>query len=352
MKTTDQAWKEMQEKLKDAKRHEQWQQWDSGVHVKQATSDGERAALTNSSSSQVQSEVALKTNPVIGRKRVKYPKWVSGVVAASVVAVVLATPVGNSALASILGQFRMEQITTVDEQDAKVLFESFFPDGESREAVNAFGTFSRESGKRQGEFDAKSISDVLGRTIVVPSDFKQEKVYVNASDRLTFKVNVDEVNKSMRKLGATELFPSSLDQKTITIEMGESVHMNLSNEDGKSWSNLTQQPVPKVIVDSSVELQEALDAIVSLPMLPTNLKTTLLSSNFLNDGSAPLPLITDAQTSKIQVGSTNVLLQERKHSSDLQYDAIWIHNGQLFSLSGNVFKNQQEIEAKISELIN
>ena len=43
-------------------------------------------------------------------------KWLSGTVAASVLAVTLFTPVGNQALAAILGKFRMEQVTVVQEE--------------------------------------------------------------------------------------------------------------------------------------------------------------------------------------------------------------------------------------------
>ncbi|OXM83301.1 hypothetical protein [Paenibacillus rigui] len=368
---TDAAWSRLQEKLAQEPRHEQWSRW-SQQHPDAAapllttapsvvTAAGLPAAESNLTglSAGPDTAPAAKRGAAFGGWLTKHKKWVSGAAAAIVLTAVIATPAGNEALASILNKFRMQQLTVVQENDLQAILNGAFEDGKEREAINKFGTFTQTSGKAFGEMTTEEAAKKLGHKLFIPKEFntKDRSIYVSPSQTITFKMNVDEVNKAMTRLGAKKLLPASVDGKPITLETGEAIHLYVQSDPDSKRSpgySLSQLPVPTITVDPSIKVAEALDAVLQFPMLPQSLKESLQTANVLNGGAVPMPVIANGQTEKTKVEGVEVIVttMEYGHGQDKMLSATWIDHGQLLRLDGsNALTDRQALLAKVSELI-
>ncbi|CAG7598615.1 hypothetical protein PAESOLCIP111_00241 [Paenibacillus solanacearum] len=284
-------------------------------------------------------------------------KQLSAAAACAVLAALIASPFDNEALAAILNKFRMQEVTVVQENDLRDLFNRISADGQTREQINQFGTFSQTSGNLQGQFTPEEAAKALGYKLYVPQEIKDAKepsVYVSPSNKLTFTLHVDEVNKALERLGAKKLLPASVDGKPVTLEIGEGVNYNFGGREMKTYASFSQQSVPVVTVDPSIPVSEALSAVLDLPVLPEHLKQALKQSNMLTGGSAPFPVIATGQTETISVNGVNVALtlDQSKDRSWSRYNATWVKDGQLFNFNGGTMYTEKDaVLKKIKELM-
>ncbi|GLI08398.1 hypothetical protein YDYSG_44290 [Paenibacillus tyrfis] len=360
---TNAAWEKLQQRLASEPKSLRWEEW-----AKEA--DKLNPSLAEAGETESLQSIAVSDDsrplPVLEPNRTTettktYPfvRWikrrrkrVAVSAAVLVLAAFLSTPIGNEALASILNKFRMQEMTVVQENDLTYLLNSAFPEGQTKENINKLGAFTNTSGKIRGSFEANELSQMLGRSIVFPQDYnaKQDKPYVSPSNTLTLKLNVDEVNRAMSRLGAKQMLPESVDGKPITLETGEKVHLNVKN--GERSYSLTQEPIPVVSVDPSIPVAEALQAVLQFPLLPENLKQNLQNVDLLTTGNVPLPIITNQPTEKVKVGSTDVLIMTESTKNHNYYNAMWVKQGQLFKLYGYEYLTDREaLLGKVKELI-
>ncbi|MDY8094815.1 hypothetical protein UY456_17670 [Paenibacillus polymyxa] len=303
------------------------------------------------------SESSLKVDapaPVASfrRRAGKGRKWAAAVAAAVIFGVVLTTPVGNNALAAFLNQFRVQDIATVDESTLEGMFNQLVP-GKSADIENTFGQFTSESGNVQGDFTREQAVSKLGYQLLpVNVAGTKESVYVTPSQKITMMLNVDELNKAMQRVGATKLLPESMDDKEIAFSTHESVNYDLGT-DQDHWATLTQMQAPEITVDPSVDTEKAVDAVLQLPILPSDLKEKVKRSRILA-GSIPMPYVVNksAETSEITVGGTKVLVTNMKYSSMTNRTAIWIKDGQFFSFEGgSAYESEFDFMNKLKELV-
>ncbi|MFB0845602.1 hypothetical protein [Paenibacillus oleatilyticus] len=360
---TNAAWEKLQQRLASEPKSPRWEEW-----AKEA--DKLNPSLAEAGETESLQSIAVSDDsrplPVLEPNRTTettktYPfvRWikrrrkrVAVSAAVLVLAAFLSTPIGNEALASILNKFRMQEMTVVQENDLTYLLNSAFPEGQTKESINKLGAFTNTSGKISGSFEANELSQMLGRSIVFPQDYnaKQDKPYVSPSNTLTLKLNVDEVNRAMSRLGAKQMLPESVDGKPITLETGEKVHLNVKN--GERSYSLTQEPIPVVSVDPSIPVAEALQAVLHFPLLPEDLKKNLQNVDLLTTGNVPLPIITNQPTEKVKVGSTDVLIMTESTKNHNYYNAMWVKQGQLFKLYGYEYLTDREaLLGKVKELI-
>ncbi|MCA0756989.1 hypothetical protein KP806_18165 [Paenibacillus sp. N4] len=278
-------------------------------------------------------------------------RWVAGTAAALVLGLALATPAGNKVLAALQNQFRMEQLTVVEEQDLENLFNSV---GVSESTINQYGEFAHYS---EGEYTTYSTIEELqenaGRELVIPEIFRAEgqnlRIGVSPTRTITMKVKVDEINDTMRKLGADKLLPLSIDGKQITLSIGDAVNLDLHSNQTKTSYSFTQRPAPSVTIEAGVPVEEALEAVLQFPLIPAELKQELKQSNILDSGSAPMPLVMPEGYEKIQIAGTEVLLTAL-NTADGNYGAVWADGGQLFTFSGT-FPDREAFTSMLKEMI-
>jgi hypothetical protein len=358
--STDEAWVKLQSKLENEPYNPQWTKWrkNTEAQVEDSVNLSQPENLENlesESTPTVVQDILVTTHD----KKVQRPRRLRmnrrrklGVVAASVAvfAVILATPIGNTAMASILNQFRMEQVTVVHESDLRNIFTQVAEDGELNRSINQFGEFTNASGAYIGELPADQLKATLGYPAKTAALVEgHNSVTVGASQDITLNLKVDEVNKALEKIGAEHLLPESIDGKPITLHIPEFVNYNLSSDE-THWASLSQMNAPVLNVDPSIKVEEALEAVMNFPLLPDYLKTSLMQSRVLS-GEIPMPLIAGENTEQITVGDTLVIVDNYEYSRGPVYQATWIQDGQLFNLSGELYSSKEKLMTKVQELI-
>lgn len=355
-KRTHEAWEKLQMRLASEPANAKWETWGTASRQSgQKLADTFTAPAASGAASNEPSELhneAPAPAKASRRRASSARKWTAAAAAAVIFGAVLATPMGNNALAAILNQFRVQEIATVDGDTLESMFYQLTP-GESFSKDNSFGEFTTKGGTVQGEFTREQAASRLGYQLL-PTDLTgdQDTVRISPSNEITMKMNVAEVNQAMQRVGATKLLPESLDGKPITLTLHESVNYDL-NTDQEHWASLTQMQAPEITVDPSVDVKEALDAVLQLPILPSNLKNQLQQSSILA-GSIPMPYVVDknAKTDDITIGGTKVLVEEHKYNSMTDRRAIWIKDGQMFCFEGgSAYEKEADFMNKLKELV-
>lgn len=367
---TSNAWRRLQEQLTQEPVNPQWTRLSKQLDEKNQPMTNsvtmevvEKVEASNSHLSTIDSDqsdfrITVLTIADVPNRRTwikRNRKWVGSVAAVGLITVALAIPIGNQALANILNQFRMQQVTVVQEEDVKQIFNQAM-DGQARDAINKFGAFTHVSGTVNGQFTVIEAETMLNHKLVIPKEFDQTtKINIIASNEITLNLHVAEVNKALQRLGSTKLLPLSIDGKSIKFSLCEGVRLNMvTNTNGEMRKyTLFQMPVPLVIVDPSIPVAEAIDAIINLPLLPDNLKSSLKQTRLLNGGNVPLPLIVGSAAEKHMIKGTDVILTmpDKATSQRNNYSLTWVNNGQLFMLYGDLFATKEAALAKVAELI-
>ncbi|AIQ58450.1 hypothetical protein [Paenibacillus borealis] len=358
---TDEAWAKLQEKLGQEPVNPVWADWgkqeavvagqiEEAVNTDSAASGIDSIAARageNTGSELPQKTVRKSRGPVLNRRR----KWAAGAAGVAIFAAILATPVGNTAMAAILNQFRMQDVAVVEESDLRDMFYQVSGEGNFQKTMNSFGTFSVANGSIEGKLPVEEMQGVLGYEPLKGQDLAAIKtVGVNASRDITLTLNVDEVNQALKRVGSNDLLPESVDGKPLTLHLPEIVNYDLS-PDEEHWATLSQMNTPVVTVDPSIDMDEALDAVVNFPLIPDYLRSDLQKSRILS-GDIPMPLIKGSNDEQITVADTPVILTEMKFSRGYSYSAVWVQDGQMLQLTGgDVYPDRDQFIQKVQELI-
>ncbi|MEK8129758.1 hypothetical protein WMW72_17770 [Paenibacillus filicis] len=361
LELTAQAWEKLQSKLQVEERAPQWSAWSHNMKSPQASETitgqlgaaaGDKLQDEDSPSVLGQAEASSTKTGRSNRWSARSRRWAGAAVAACLGIAIVATPTGNQALAALLNQFRMQQVTEVQENDLESLLMFAVGDGNRREEINKFGTFTRESGPSYGKVTAEQAEAVIGQPLVLPSDFKDSPytLYLSSTDEMTFTIHVDEINKAMKRMGASKLLPVSVDGKTIKLKQSPTLRISQEQDGGYS---ISQQPAPVIEVDPSVPVSEALEAVLDFPLLPEYYKESLRRSEITGGGSIPLPVVTGQQAEKIRIGLTDVLLlRSELMNKKFHYRAVWVQHGMLIELSGDkLLTSREAMVEKLKELV-
>ncbi|MEW4368382.1 hypothetical protein [Paenibacillus kandeliae] len=365
---TDAAWMKMQTLLAAETPHPSWQAWAerdqtvSEPSVPETTTIPTLKGLNTMNHQPSTAPEQMNSNKKSRRFGSKARKWTAGIAACVVAGTVLATPFGNNALASLLNQFRMQELTAINDDGITNMIDQYHEKGVTNEDMNRFGAFSSTSGTYEGEQTAHQALSKLGYTALSPSELKQfeDRVYVYNSQTETYKLNTDAVNSAITRLGGTTLLPEEMNGKLITINKPETIRYQMIPSDPDSnpsdtWASLEQMAVPKVTFDEGVDPARLFDTMANLPLVPQDIKDMLEKQKVLN-GEVPLPLVSNHPTQRVQINNIPVVIQEEPYVAGQNdyaiYNAYWIKDGEYFDLQGsqNVFANTDAIIAKVKEL--
>ncbi|QGQ99523.1 hypothetical protein EHS13_34025 [Paenibacillus psychroresistens] len=373
------AWERLQKQLVNEPVNAQWVRWSKQAH-ELATKDKkneddlslilDEEATTDSTFFKTADNNEHETINISDSRRSglwmnwlkKNRKWLSGTVAASVLAVTLFTPVGNQALAAILSKFRMEQVTVVQEDDIQQIMNNIFTDGRSQEAVNTFGAFSHTSGTLNGEYSLIEAEKLLNRKLIMPQGFDLNKVNISPSSEIILNLHVDEVNKALKRLGAKKLLPQIIDGKPVTLNFGEIVsgYQQVTINGEQRNISFSQMAAPSIDVDPSIPVEEALDAVMQFPFLPDYLKDSLKRSGVLDNGKLPLPVIVNGTVEKRTIDGIDVVMTQQKYNvyqknaetvEQIHYGLTWVKNSQLYTINGDGFTDSESAFKLAGELI-
>lgn len=341
---SDAAWQRLMSAMENEPVNPVWEKWDRHHPVAKAD---EAASVANAAAIRALSAGSRLPRRMGGRKR-----RLAAIAAAALVAITAGiSPIGNKALASILGQFRMEQVTEVRGSDLHQLFNSIFEAGASREERDKYGIFRAESGSQAGHLNREDASNAVGFELLPESVTGEQKLYnVSPSSELQMELNVNEINKTMRQLGAEKLLPASVDGKTITLKIGAAVSYHVQENN----VYIQQMKAPSLSVDSSADLIDAADAVLQFPLLPQQIRDSLRQSQLLTSGQLPLPVITEGVSERIQVNGTPVIVTEKTFATSTEKRATWVKHGVMTTLNMNLYSgddNKDAFEKMLQELI-
>lgn len=354
----DDAWRKMQDRLEKDPPSANWTAFSEKLRQGAGPASEEERPSADQASQPASPRLSAPPAAVPHTPRRTWPewlhrqrRWLAGAAAAAAFALTLGTPAGNEALASLLSQFRMEQLTVVEEQDLRNLFQSI---GVTDSTMNQYGEFSHASSGEYTTYGSiEALKEAAGQDIVVPAWFQGDEQHlsigVTPSRTITMKVKVNEINDTMRKLGADTLLPASIDGKRITLTLGSAIHLDQYRPSTEGYSSLTQRPVPTLAVEEGVPLAEALEAVLRFPLIPAELKQELRQSQVLDSGSAPLPIVMPSGYEPVRIGNTEVLLIDRG-AAEGHYGAAWAKNGRLFTFTGT-FPDRDAFTAALTELV-
>lgn len=356
--STHEAWDKLQKKLASEPVNAKWETWEASkqelrlpaIHP-QSSAAAPAVSTTHTSAAQMKESTPLSVDTHRRRGGRRW-KWTSAAVAAVIVGTVLVTPMGNNALAALLNQFKVQEIATVDGESIENMLNQLVP-GESASRENVFGQFSTESGSVEGQFTREEAISRLGVPLL-PANLlgTEEEVYVTPSHKIMMKLNVNELNQAMQRVGATKLLPESMDGKEVELNIHEGIMYDMSTND-QNWASLRQMQSPEFLIDPSVDVTEAVEAVLQLPILPSDLKEQLQQSGILT-GSIPMPYVVD-EASDIQetmIAGTKVLIEQRQYNQLTDHIAVWVKDGQLFHFQGgSAYEEEAEFMNKLKELV-
>ncbi|MFC4777108.1 hypothetical protein ACFO9Q_09955 [Paenibacillus sp. GCM10023252] len=370
--TTHEAWIRLEKQLQKEEASPLWQQWAAQEQAGRASTENHTQLKEATPAAQASSPSILRpqlhlaaqggldkeaTKPAVRRSWLKrHSAKVGMATAAAVLAVVIAAPSTNQALAALLNKFRMEQVVVVQEDDIEQMFNSIFYSESDTEATNKFGVFEHTTtGEHVNKLTPQQVQEQFG--LKIPALQLGEKTQLDLSSgpaqQLTFRPKVDEINKLMKKLGAEKLLPESIHDKPITLQTERTLSVNYQQagqEQGKHVS-LSYVAIPTLEIDPSIDAQDAYEAVIRFPVIPDHLRNALAYSTKLDDGQVPLPLITDGKADKITIGGLDLYISQPSEDSSDYWSVVWKQDDMMVYASFNKFTERAEVEELLAQLV-
>lgn len=377
------AWARLEKQLQQSEQSPLWQQWETHAQSSGAADPKEKDGSARTEG--VQAPVsAVAVSPVFSREQVNAVplgrartsvneagsipgkggaarRWLrrnlgktAAACAAALITVVIATPSTNAALAAWLNTFRMDHVMVVNENDLESLLNGFLDVGESLETDNRFGSFERSSVGGWEELSPEQAAERLGFSIpaVTVAEKQTTDISSSMSQTLTLRLNVDEINSAMRRLGADKLLPESVDGKAITFHTGEGVSVGYRPNEGSGSEQsvqVTYVKEPSIDVDPTVDIKDAYEAVIRFPALPEHLRKSLQQAISLDKGEIPMPIITNETPEKVVIKGVDVYLEQRAGQNSI--NAIWLQDGIVANAYFNGYGEKQQIQGILAELI-
>lgn len=339
----EQAWEKMQARLKEEPVNPAWATWEARKQeafagdARNSAEDAEKRPISSEDQDSASPGLpsAAPTPRFSSKTRKRTVRFAVAAAAAAVIATAV-TPAGNNALASILNKFTMQDVVVVQEDEMSNMMQTVYNADDHYESINAYGSFTSSA---YGNFDpdatVEQIRADLGFKPIFGPDGEKGRLNASIGSKTEMKLNVQEMNETLKKLGAEHLFPQEADGKAITMTRPAWVVYNFGDDANGEWAVLSQSEMPSVEFDPSFPVEETMNAVINFPYLPQELRTSL-QQTAVSSGRLPLPMYANGKAQSFDVDGVNVT-----YSSDDTYarKAFWIKNGQLFEFNaGQAFK--------------
>lgn len=231
----------------------------------------------------------------------------AGAAAAVLVVSLVATPIGDKAMAAILQTFRMQHMVGVgisadDMATISSLLEHGSPDGERSFSLAQYGSLSQSGGGESRTVSWEEAEQLAGFTLLHLENASAPDY--QPATTLTFTLNVKPVNRLLTRLGSSTVFPAEADGHSIRLHIpdGFSTKGELL---GKPVS-LLQFGKPELTMEGGIDASDIRDAILGLPVLPNSLRTKLAA---ISDWESTLPVpARDGVTTSFQLNGHDAVM--------------------------------------------
>ncbi|WP_274648489.1 hypothetical protein [Paenibacillus humicola] len=307
---------------------------DPGVAL--AGSNGRAASLRGSGS-------AGQTGRLVRRLR----KWGAVAAAGAVLYGLLATSLGDRALAAMMQTFRIQHMVGIDltGTDFSSLAQKLDQGGLNGQTLNLaqYGTISQTGGGPSRDVTPAEAAKLLG----FPVPGTAAKLQYKPETTVNLKLNVDAVNRMIKLLGGTALLPKEADGKTITVDIPAGAYGTLTSGKDQGQMQIAKFGTPELTVEDGLDANAIRKAVLELPVLPESIRTKLAAiADWRN--TLPVPNV-QGVTENISLDGRDAVLGRQDHKRFL----VWLDGGQITMLSGDsaAFPTDDAIIAKAKELL-
>lgn len=209
--------------------------------------------------------------------------WLKGVAAAAVVAMFMATPIGQDTAQAVLSAFRVQRFDVVQVTALELV--------DTVESLYALGTVEGEPGMEPSFFPTiAAAEEATGLDVPVTESVEGEPLEVLAvpASQLTWTLDADMVADYLEAEGSEVAVPEGLDGTTLVFDRADGVAAIY----GESMNTpellvAVSGPVTLDVAEGGMSLPDVRDFLLALPGLPDSLVAQLRG---IDDWRATLPL--------------------------------------------------------------
>ncbi|RUS48939.1 hypothetical protein [Cohnella sp. AR92] len=272
----------------------------------------------------------------------------AGAAAVALIVGLFATPLGDRALAAMQQTFRIQHVEGVgismdDLSGIANLLERGSPEGDRSFNLAQYGSLTQSGGGASQTLTWEEAKARMGSSLLQLEDAAAPSYQPATS--ITFKLNVNAVNRLLLRLGGTTTLPDEADGKAIrlSIPAGISTEGTLSGKPAR----LLQYGKPELTVEGGIDAAVVREAVLELPVLPDNLRTKLAA---IGDWQSTLPIPSiDGVAINLQLSGHDAVLSNDGSSRYL----LWIDGNRMSLLSGAIsdFPDEAAFQRAAEELI-
>ncbi|KDR96776.1 hypothetical protein SAMN02745945_02843 [Peptoclostridium litorale DSM 5388] len=246
----------------------------------------------------------------------------------------------------LLQMFRVENMQTISfsREDAYEL-EKAFESGSGTAEIENFGKVEMDSEVEPVSIDGVSSPDDIkavmpdAKVANPPEGFKIEDATVTDDINMKFTLDIEKINDFLKYMGEDNLLPESISNKPFFVRTGSFLNYGLeiepddSNSSSYAHVSISQTQAPEIEIPSDVDKNELVHSLLSLKLIPRNLKTQLLA---IDDITTTIPILyseDDETAEDISIRGHQGILIQPKDANDDYIRVCFKEDGYLFFIS-------------------
>lgn len=246
----------------------------------------------------------------------------------------------KAVISSTLSIFRVENVKgiTVTLDDMQQIQQKL-SSGQGEISLDKMGSIKMEGGQKRtsSKEDVKKLTDM---DVIFPSALDNEIPTINIVEprSVDFTLNAENVNQIMKTYGATKLLPDNIDGKTFKVDFTSLVTINYRINE--KTIGITQTKMPQITVPEGVNVDAVYNAVVEMPILPSNLQAQLKS---IRDWKNTLYIpVLESKMAEVDInGAKGYIATDKADSSNSpRSQVIWYDNGVIYTISGAVDRDE------------
>ena len=262
------------------------------------------------------------------RRRLR--RLTAGAAAAAVVFGLVATPLGDRAMAAMMQTFRIQHLVGVgisadDMASISHVLDHGSPEGDRSFNLAQYGSLTQSGGGEESAVTWEDAVKRMGGPLLRPEN-PTAPVYQPATT-LTFRLNVKAVNRLLTRLGSSTTLPAEADGKAIRLHIPDGI---------ATEGTLTGKPVrllqfgkPELTVEDGIDAATVREAVLGLPVLPDSLRTKLAAiGDWQNTLPVPAP---DGVTTTLRLGGHDAVMTVKGGNRYL----FWLDGKRIGLLKGD-----------------
>lgn len=201
----------------------------------------------------------------------------------------------------------------------------------------------------QNEISKETVKKYMSDAELIPINDSLEYDYMTISPQaeLTLKFNVPKVNDFLEYLGEDTKLPKEMDGKDFIINCGTSISYGIEpKEQGEEYKNISFTQVGKtsLTLPDGIEQKEMIETLLSLKLLPQNVKEQLASIGDLST-TLPVPFLEEEQTKKdITINGQKAIIIESKDKENKYCNIVFKKGDSLFVISAQGYSSEEVIK--------